>query len=104
MQTLAQETIQIKAKSMYLTQEKKKEIFSKYGKSEVDTGNTKGQVALFTFRIKHLTQHLKLHRKEFNTERSLIKMVAKRAKLLKYIKKSNLDAYKEILRELGIRK
>ncbi|XOD67096.1 MAG: 30S ribosomal protein S15 [Flavobacteriales bacterium Tduv] len=89
---------------MYLTEEKKKEIFSKYGKSEADTGSHKGQVAVFTFRINHLTKHLKFHKKDFNTERSLIKMVAKRAKLLKYVKKGDLNAYKEVIQELGIRK
>ncbi|XOD69440.1 MAG: 30S ribosomal protein S15 [Flavobacteriales bacterium AspAUS03] len=89
---------------MYLSAEIKKNIFSKYGKSEADTGTTKGQVALFTFRINHLSQHLKIHKKDFNTERALIKLVGKRKKLLKYIEKNDINSYRETIKELGIRK
>ena len=63
---------------MYLTTEKKKEIFKKYGKSENDTGSTEGQIALFSHRIDHLSSHLKNNAKDFNTERSLIRLVGKR--------------------------
>jgi len=67
---------------MYLTKETKKEIFKKHGKSETNTGSSEGQIALFTFRINHLTEHLKRNRKDFNTERSLVKLVGKRRNLL----------------------
>ena len=67
---------------MYLSTEKKKEIFAKHGKSATDTGSSEGQIALFTHRISHLTDHLKNNRKDFNTQRSLVKLVGKRRDLL----------------------
>ena len=70
---------------MYLSAEKKKEIFKEFGKSEFDTGSSEGQIALFTFRIKHLTDHLKQNKKDHRTERSLILLVDKRRKLLDYL-------------------
>ena len=66
---------------MYLTTDKKKEIFAKHGKSDADTGSAEGQVALFTYRINHLSQHLKANRHDFNTERSLVALVGKRKAL-----------------------
>lgn len=60
---------------MYLTTDKKKEIFAKHGKSDSDTGSAEGQIALFTYRINHLSQHLKANRHDYNTERSLVKLV-----------------------------
>ena len=66
---------------MYLSTEKKKEIFEKHGKSVTDTGSSEGQIALFTYRIGHLTDHLKQNRKDFNTQRSLVKLVGKRRDL-----------------------
>ena len=89
---------------MYLTTEKKAEIFAKHGKSAQDTGTAEGQVALFTFRINHLTQHLKSNRHDFNTERSLVKLVGKRKSLLDYLKKKEINRYREIIKVLGIRK
>ncbi|NVK53953.1 MAG: 30S ribosomal protein S15 [Flavobacteriaceae bacterium] len=89
---------------MYLTKEVKEEIFSKHGKSATDTGNSEGQIALFTFRINHLTEHLKNNRKDFNTERSLVKLVGKRRSLLDYLKKKDINRYRAIIKELGIRK
>ena len=89
---------------MYLTAEKKKEIFKKYGKSENDTGSPEGQIALFTYRIAHLTEHLKQNRKDFNTQRSLIKLVGKRRDLLDYLIKTDITRYRAIIKELGIRK
>ena len=71
---------------MYLSKENKKELFKKHGKSESDTGSAEGQIALFTARINHLTEHLKNNRKDFNTERSLVMMVGKRKSLLNYLK------------------
>jgi len=89
---------------MYLTKEKKAEIFAKHGKSATDTGNSEGQIALFTFRINHLSEHLKKNHKDFNTERSLVKLVGKRKRLLNYLKNTNIDRYRAIIAELGIRK
>ena len=89
---------------MYLTAEKKAEIFKKHGKSAQDTGSSEGQIALFTFRINHLTEHLKKNRKDFNTERSLVKLVGKRKSLLDYLKKNDIVRYREIIKELNIRK
>ncbi|MCD8405495.1 30S ribosomal protein S15 [Tenacibaculum dicentrarchi] len=89
---------------MYLTKEVKEELFEKHGKSKADTGTSEGQIALFTFRINHLTEHLKKNRKDFNTERSLVKMVGKRRSLLDYLKKTEINRYRAIIKELGIRK
>jgi len=89
---------------MYLTPEVKKEIFKKHGKSENDTGSAEGQIALFTHRIQHLTQHLKKNHKDFNTERSLVKMVGKRRALLDYLMKKDIERYRAIVKELGLRK
>ena len=67
---------------MYLTAEKKQEFFEKYGKSNKDTGSAEGQIALFSYRIAHLTEHLKKNRKDFSTQRALIGLVGKRRKHL----------------------
>jgi small subunit ribosomal protein S15 len=89
---------------MYLTSETKKEIFKKFGNSETNTGSTEGQIALFTHRINHLTGHLKINKKDFNTERALIKLVGKRRSLLDYLIKIDIVKYRELIKELGIRK
>ncbi len=89
---------------MYLTSEVKSEIFAKHGKSAQDTGSAEGQVALFTYRINHLTEHLKKNRKDFNTERSLVLLVGKRKALLDYLKKKDITRYRAIIAELGLRK
>ena len=89
---------------MYLTTEKKAEIFAKHGKSATDTGSAEGQVALFTFRINHLSGHLKSNHKDYNTEKSLVKLVGKRKRLLDYLKKKDINRYRAIIAELGIRK
>lgn len=89
---------------MYLTPEIKKEFFKKHGKSETDTGSAEGQIALFTHRINHLTNHLKQNKKDFNTERALIKLVGKRRRLLKYLMKKDIMRYRAIIKELGLRK
>ena len=72
---------------MYLTKEIKAEIFKKHGKTATNTGSAEGQIALFTHRINHLTEHLKNNRKDFNTERSLVKLLGKRRSLLDYLTK-----------------
>ena len=89
---------------MYLTKENKKEIFKEHGKSESDTGSAEGQIALFTKRINHLTEHLKKNRKDYNTERSLVMMVGKRKSLLSYLKKKDISRYREIIKKLNLRK
>ncbi|WP_185872696.1 30S ribosomal protein S15 [Blattabacterium cuenoti] len=89
---------------MSLTVNKKQNIFKTYGKSMIDTGSSQSQIALFTYRINHLSNHLKKNKKDFNTERSLVKLVVKRKKLLKYLKKNNLDSYKQLIVLLGLRK
>jgi small subunit ribosomal protein S15 len=89
---------------MYLETEKKQEIFAQYGKSATDTGSTEGQIALFTYRINHLTEHLKRNRKDYNTERSLVRLVGKRRSLLDYLSKKDIVKYRSLIKELGIRK
>jgi small subunit ribosomal protein S15 len=89
---------------MYLTAEKKQEIFEKYGKSNKDTGSAEGQVALFSYRISHLTEHLKKNKKDFGTERSLLTLVGKRRRILDYLKRVDIERYRAIVKELGLRK
>ena len=89
---------------MYLTKEVKAELFAKHGKSAQDTGSAEGQIALFTFRINHLSQHLKSNHKDYATERSLVKLVGKRKRLLDYLKKKDINRYRAIIAGLGIRK
>mgnify|MGYP000033814008 FL=1 len=89
---------------MYLTKEKKQEIFKKHGKSAKDTGSTEGQAALFTVRINHLTEHLKKNRKDFGTQRALVNLVGKRTSLLGYLKNKDIEAYREVIKKLKIRK
>lgn len=89
---------------MYLTPKVKEEIFKKHGKSATDTGSAEGQIALFTHRITHLTEHLKKNHKDYNTERSLVKLVGKRRSLLDYLMKKDIMRYRAIVKELGLRK
>ena len=89
---------------MYLTKEVKAELFAKHGKSAQDTGSAEGQIALFTVRINHVSQHLKSNHKDYATERSLVKLVGKRKRLLDYLKKKDINRYRAIIAELGIRK
>jgi small subunit ribosomal protein S15 len=89
---------------MYLTPEIKKQIFAEHGTGPEDTGSPEGQIALFTHRISHLTEHLKKNRKDFNTERSLVLLVGKRRKLLNYLKNKDIERYRAIIAKLGLRK
>jgi small subunit ribosomal protein S15 len=89
---------------MYLNKEIKKKIFKKHGKSEIDTGSTEAQIALFSHRIDHLSNHLKNNQKDFNTERSLVKLVGKRRQLLDYLKTKDIVRYRSIISELSLRK
>ena len=89
---------------MYLTKEKIQDIFKDNGSSEKDTGSIEGQIALFTTRINHLTDHLKSNKKDYNTERSLLKMVGKRKSLLSYLKNKHINRYRAIIKKLSLRK
>jgi small subunit ribosomal protein S15 len=89
---------------MYLSPEKKSEIFKEHGKSVTDTGSTEGQIALFTYRINHLTGHLKKNHKDFSTEKALVDLVGKRKKLLSYLKEKDILRYRAILEKLNLRK
>ncbi len=89
---------------MYLVAEKKKEFFEKYGKSNTDTGSTEGQIALFSYRINHLTEHLKKNKKDFSTQRALIKLVGKRRRLLDYLKDRDIEKYRSIIKSLNLRR
>ena len=89
---------------MYLDSEKKKEIFEKYGKSATNTGPAESQIALFTYRISHLTEHLKKNHKDYSTERALKMLVGKRRRLLDYLIRVDIERYRAIIKELGIRK
>lgn len=89
---------------MYLAKERKEEIFEKHGKGKNDTGSAEGQIALFTYRIAHLSEHLKKNRKDFNSERSLVRLVGKRRSLLDYLMKKDIMRYRAIVKELGLRK
>jgi small subunit ribosomal protein S15 len=88
---------------MYLSTEKKKEIFQKHGEVETNTGSAEGQVALFTYRIAHLTGHLKTNRKDFSTQLALQKLVGKRRALLAYLFKKDINRYRAIIKSLGLR-
>ncbi len=96
----------LKINTMYLDQEKKKEIFGTYGKSNTDTGSPEAQIALFSYRIAHLTEHLKVNKKDHTTQRALKMLVGKRRRLLDYLIRTDINRYRAIIakKELGIRK
>ncbi|MDP4280736.1 MAG: 30S ribosomal protein S15 [Bacteroidota bacterium] len=89
---------------MNFTSEEKKTVFKEFGKSEFDTGSTEAQIALFTKKIQHLTEHVKENKKDLFTERSLVRMVGRRRKLLGYLKAKDIERYREIIKKLKIRK
>ncbi|MFN2366017.1 MAG: 30S ribosomal protein S15 [Desulfurivibrionaceae bacterium] len=89
---------------MTLNAENKKEIVGKFGKHEKDTGSPEVQVALLTNRITYLTEHFKSHKKDHHSRRGLLKMVGQRKSLLKYLKKKDIERYRAVISELGIRK
>lgn len=89
---------------MYLNTEVKKEIFAKHGGSDSNTGSAEGQIALFSFRIAHLTEHLKKNRKDYGTQRALQLLVGKRRSLLDYLKRKDIERYRSIVKELGLRR
>lgn len=89
---------------MYLTQEKKQELFAQYGNSATNTGSAESQIALFTYRINHLTGHLKGNAKDFSTQRALLKLVGHRRRQLDYLKENDIERYRNIIKALNIRK
>ena len=89
---------------MYLDSTKKKSIFKKYGKTVSDTGQSEAQIALFTTRIDYLTKYLKENKKDKNTKRSLVLLVGKRRRMLEYLKKTNIERYRSIVKSLKLRK
>lgn len=89
---------------MPLTKEKKAEIIAKFGKNEKDTGSTEALIAMLTERINTLTKHLQTNKKDHHSRRGLLKMVGQRRRLLRYLTGKNLDRYRSLIEELGIRR
>ena len=88
----------------YLQPAKKQEVFAKYGKSSNDTGSAESQIALFSYRIAHLTEHVKQNKKDVVTRRSLLRLVGKRRQLLDYLKEVDIERYRKIVKERGLRR
>ena len=88
----------------YLDADKKKEFFADHGANDKDTGNSEAKIAMFSYRIANLTEHLKKNRKDFHTQRALIKLVGKRRKLLDYLYVKDITRYREIVAKLGLRR
>lgn len=88
---------------MAVSKERKAELVAQYGKGEKDSGSAEVQVALLTERIKGLTEHMKVHPKDFHTRRGLLMIVGRRRRLLSYIKKNDIVEYRELIAKLGIR-
>jgi small subunit ribosomal protein S15 len=89
---------------MSLTKDRKAEIVARFGSGPEDTGATSVQIALLTERINELTEHLRTHRKDHHSRRGLLMLVGKRRRLLNYMQRHDLDAYRELIRELGLRR
>ncbi|MCB0264277.1 MAG: 30S ribosomal protein S15 [Calditrichaeota bacterium] len=89
---------------MAITQNEKLEIVKKFGTSEGDTGRTEVQVALITHRILYMTEHLKTHREDHHSRRGLLKLVGQRRRLLNYLAKKDINRYRELIKELGLRR
>ncbi len=89
---------------MSIEQDKIKEITKEFGGNDKNTGTSETQIAIFTERIKNITDHLKSNKKDHSGRRGLVALVSKRRRLLDYLKKNNLDSYKEIIKKLNIRK
>ncbi len=88
---------------MLISKEQKAELVQKFGKDANDSGSPEVQVAILTYRIRNLTEHLKVHKKDHHTRRGLLMMVGKRRRLLTYIKKRDIERYRALIAELGIR-
>jgi small subunit ribosomal protein S15 len=89
---------------MTLTQDTKREIVERWGSGPQDTGDTRVQIALLTARINDLTEHLRTHRKDHHSRRGLLMLVGKRRRLLNYLQRHDLEGYRELIRELGLRR
>ena len=89
---------------MTISKNKTKELISEYGKSADDSGSTESQISIFSERISNLTEHLKVNKKDKSAQRGLMLLVSKRSRLLKYLKKTRLDDYKQLVDKIGIRK
>ena len=89
---------------MTVTQERKREIAERFGSGAADTGRTEVQIALLTERITTLTEHLRTHRKDHHSRRGLLMLVGHRRRLLSYLQRTNLERYRSLLRELGLRR
>lgn len=88
----------------YINTEKKQELFQTYGNAVTNSGSPESQVALFSFRIAHLTEHLKKNKHDYNTQRSLLRLVGKRRSMLDYLKNTDIERYRAIVKALGLRK
>lgn len=102
--SISENSKEYRKNTMYLTAEKKKEFFKKYGKTAEDTGSAEGQIAMFSYRIAHLTEHLKKNKKDFGTQRALVKLVGKRRRLLNYLKERDIERYRTVIKSLKLRK
>jgi len=89
---------------MALTKEAKQEIFEKYGEGAADTGSAPVQIALLTRRINELTEHLREHKHDHHSRRGLLKLVGRRRRLLNYLQRQDVEAYRELIKELGLRR
>ena len=89
---------------MTLTTDQKREVVQQFGKTAEDTGSPEVQIALLTRRINHLTEHLREHRKDHHSRRGLLMLVGKRRRLLAYLQRSDLDRYRALIAELGLRR
>ena len=89
---------------MTLTAERKRELTERFGKSATDTGSTEVQIAMLTERINDLTEHLRTHRKDHHSRRGLLMLVGKRRRLLRYLERSDLERYRSLVAELGLRR
>lgn len=89
---------------MYITKEKRQEIFAEYGKSATDSGSAESQIAIFTYRIQHLTELMKKNKKDQVSERALVALVGKRRRMLDYLKDNDIERYRAIIKKLNLRK
>ncbi|MDP6861485.1 MAG: 30S ribosomal protein S15 [Candidatus Marinimicrobia bacterium] len=88
---------------MPISKEEKQKIVKKFGNNDLDTGSPEVQIAILTHRIRELTDHVKVHKKDNHTRRGLVQLVSKRKRLLKYLVRKNVDSYVNLVKELGIR-
>ena len=89
---------------MTLTADEKRELVSKFGKDEADTGATEVQIAMLTRRINQLTEHLRTHKHDHHSRRGLLKLVGRRRRFLNYLQRTNLEGYRALIKELGLRR